>query len=232
MRNDLLKTISGQKDLTNVIILTFNIDLIFLEHVLLRALKHCGHPSLTIFADSDEISRTFESQRTWLAGIGRRYRVIPVTMSPGYRFHPKAVLLSGPEKAELLVGSGNLTFGGFRQNDEVWTVFSSEKDGTGPMAAFQQMMSVCGDRSGATRGASREIQEAFDASTRTWAEDMDEPEGIIWRIGQGRPVIDEMAEVAGDRQVDRILVCSPYFDKSGKALCGLAERPPVIMNHQ
>ena len=224
MRNDLLKTISGQKDLTNVIILTFNIDLIFLEHVLLRALKRCGHPSLTIFADSDEIRRTFESQRAWLAGIGRRYRVIPIAMSPGYRFHPKAVLLSGPEKAELLVGSGNLTFGGFRQNDEVWTRFSSQEDATGPMAAFRQMMSACVDRSGASRGARREIEEAFDASTRTWAEDMEEPEGIIWRIGQGRPVIDEMAEVVGNRQVDRILVCSPYFDKRGKALCGLAER--------
>jgi len=226
MRSSLLKIISGQKDLTNVIILTFNIDLIFVEHLLLRALKRCGHPSLTIFADAEEVSRTFESQGRWLAGIGRRYRVVPVAMSPGYRFHPKAILLSGPEQAELLIGSGNLTFGGLRQNDEVWMSFSSQEDGTGPMAAFQQMLVACADQANATRGARREVEEAFDASTRSWAGDLREPEGIIWRVGDGRSLAARMAEVIGPRQVDRILMCSPYFDEAGVALRGFAETWP------
>jgi len=165
MRDDLLKKLSGHRDLTNVVVLTYNIDLIFIEHVFLRALKRCGHPTLTIFADAEEVNRTFESQGRWLAGIGRRYRVVPVAMSTGYRFHPKAALLSGPEHAELLIGSGNLTFGGLRQNDEIWMSFSDEEDGTGPMAAFQSLLVSCAGQAGASRGAQREIEEAFDVST-------------------------------------------------------------------
>ena len=71
MRDDLLRFVGLQKDLTNVVITTFNIDLLFLESVVLRALRKCGDPNLTIFADADELARTFAAQGSWLGGIGR-----------------------------------------------------------------------------------------------------------------------------------------------------------------
>lgn len=226
MRSDLIKTISGHKDLTNVVVLTFNIDLIFVETVLLRALRKCGHPSLTIFADAEEVSRTFDAQDRWLSSIGRRFRVVPVPMHRGYRFHPKAVFVSGPEEAELFVGSGNLTFGGFRQNDEVWTSFSSREDGTGSMTAFQDMLSACMRRSNATHGVRREINEAYDAATRSWATVKAEADGLIWRVGEGPSLLDQMALVVGDRPISRVLVCSPYYDEIGAGLRGFADRWP------
>jgi len=228
MRDDLLKKLSGHRDLTNVVVLTYNIDLIFVEHVFLRAMKRCGHPTLTIFADAEEVSRTFESQGRWLAGIGRRYRVVTVAMSAGYRFHPKAALLSGPEHAELLVGSGNLTFGGLRQNDEIWMSFSDEEDGTGPMAAFQSLLVSCADQAGASRGAQREIEEAFDVSTHTWAAELADPDGIVWRMGAGPTLTDQMATALGSREVDRLVVCSPYFDQAGVALGELQQTWPGV----
>lgn len=226
MRSDLIETISGCKDLTNVIVLTFNIDLIFVETVLLRALRKCGHPSLTIFADAEEVSRTFDAQGRWLSSIGRRFRVVPVPMHRGYRFHPKAVLVSGPEEAELFVGSGNLTFGGFRQNDEVWTSFSSREDGTGPMTAFQDMLSACMRRSNATHGVRREINEAYDAATRSWAAEKAKADGLIWRVGEGPSLLDQMASVVGDRPISRVLICSPYYDERGVGLRGVADHWP------
>ncbi len=226
MRSDLIKTISGHKDLTNVIALTFNIDLIFVETVLLRALRKCGHPSLTIFADAEEVSRTFDAQGRWLSSIGRRFRVVPVPMHKGYRFHPKAVFLSGPEEAELFVGSGNLTFGGLRQNDEVWTSFSSSKDGTGPMAAFRDMLSACMRWSNATHGVRREINEAYDAATRSWAAEKAEADGLIWRVGERPSLLDQMASIVGDRPISRVLICSPYYDERGAGLRGIADRWP------
>lgn len=226
MRSDLIKTISGHKDLTNVIALTFNIDLIFVEAVLLRALRKCGHPSLTIFADAEEVSRTFDAQGRWLSSIGRRFRVVPVPMHKGYRFHPKAVFLSGPDEAQLFVGSGNLTFGGFRQNDEVWTSFSSREDGTGPMTAFHDMLSACVERSNATHGVRREINEAYDAATRSWATEKAKADGFIWRVGEGLSLLDQMAVVVGDRPISRVLICSPYYDERGAGLRGFADRWP------
>lgn len=226
MRNDLLKVLEGHNDLTNVIVLTFNIDLLFIETVLLRSLKRCGHPSLTVFADAEEVSRTFHDQVPWLASIGRRFRVVPVMMGDGYRFHPKAVLLSGPKSAELLIGSGNLTFGGFRQNDEIWTSFSPGEDGTAPLAAFRQMLDACLSRCPDAQKAHREVAEAFDQTTHPWASTMEEAGGVLWRIGEGASLLDAVGAAASGFAVNRVVVCAPYFDKRGKALRALAQRWP------
>jgi len=223
MRGDLLAAISRHKDLTNVIVLTFNIDLLFVETVLLRTLRQCGHPTLTIFADAEEVSRTFNAQTRWLSGIGRRFRVIPVPMTRGNRFHPKAVFLSGQEEAELLVGSGNLTFGGFKQNEELWISFTSQDDEIGPMAAFRESLLACVERAPVSQGARREIDEAFDATTHIWARKMSTPDGLVWRIGEGLSLLERMALVVGDRLVDRLCVCSPYYDENGVGLKGLTE---------
>src|SRR5687767_2834517 len=110
MREDLIKLIAGQKKLTSIFIATFNIDFVFIENIVLRELRKCGYPTLTILADADEVNRSFASQGRWISRVGRRYRVVPIRMEPGFRFHPKAVMLSGPDYAQLLVGSGNLTF--------------------------------------------------------------------------------------------------------------------------
>jgi len=226
MRNDILKTISSQKDLTNVILLTFNIDLIFVETVLLRQLKRCGHPSLTILADAEEASRAFEAQGRWLSGIGRRYRVVPVRMEPGYRFHPKALLMSGTAGATVMVGSGNLTFGGFRQNEEIWTSFTSEGGDNGALASFREMLQACLERARISSGARRDIEEAYDNRTRPWAADLGAPTDVLWRANGQESLLAQMARVIAGDPVQRILVCSPYYDPQGAGLRELQTRWP------
>ena len=137
MRHDVLEVTGTAKDITNVVILTHNIDFVFVQCVVLPVLRKCGSPALTIFADSHCCEEAYESQAPLLSTLGVRYRVIPVSMHSGFRFHPKAVLLSGTKKATLLIGSGNLTFGGWRENAEVWFRYDSDTDGTGVFAAFR-----------------------------------------------------------------------------------------------
>ena len=140
MRLGLLKCIRDSKGVTNAVILTHNIDFIFLQTVVLAELKRCGHPRLTIFADAQCALSTYAQQAPLLDELGSRFRVVPVAMEPGFRFHPKALLLSGQEKATLFVGSGNLTFGGWRENGEVWTRYGSEVDGLQPFVAFRNYL--------------------------------------------------------------------------------------------
>ena len=54
------------------------------------------------------------------ARVGRDFTLIPILV-PGV-FHPKCTYLSGPDGDLLLVGSGNLTFGGYGRNLEVLEV--------------------------------------------------------------------------------------------------------------
>src|SRR5262245_24422409 len=104
MRHDLLKIIASARDVTNAIVLTHNIDFVFQQSIVVPALRKCGHPTLTVFADAQCASDSFAHQNRLLSSLGQRYRVVSVTVEPGFRFHPKALLLSGSQKATLLVG--------------------------------------------------------------------------------------------------------------------------------
>jgi hypothetical protein len=227
MRDDIISIIRGQKNLTHVFIATFNIDFVFIESVLLRELKRCGQPTLTILADADEVTSSFESQGRWVSRVGRRYRVVPIRMEPGFRFHPKAVLLSGPEHCELLIGSGNLTFGGMRQNEEVWLRFDSRNDETAPISAFRRYADQCLARGRRTTAAKTELEEAFDTATHKWTSKLDDPAGLLSRAGVGDSMLDQMEREVGDLAVHRIVIASPYFDDAGQALSEIARRWPT-----
>ena len=232
MRQDILKIIRSAKDVTNAIILTHNIDFVFVQSVVIPALSKCGSPSLTIFADAECATQTYQHQARVLSNLGLRYRVVPVAMRTGFRFHPKALLLAGPTSATLLVGSGNLTFGGWRENGEVWSRFDSDKDGTQALAAFHrylhEILEICPDSEALSPG----IEEAFDPNTHRWAASMDGPGVLLGRCGQGQAMLEQIRAVVGDAGVDELHVCAPYFDEGAEALRSLARQlgsPPTTV---
>jgi len=144
-------------------------------------------------------------------------------MATGFRFHPKAVLLSGIESATLLVGSGNLTYGGWRDNAEIWSRFDTATDGTGPLAAFRDYMRDVLALVPLSESIQFELDEAFDPSTRQWATDMDAPSTLLGRAGRGKSLLDMMLNAMPSAKAKRLVVCSPYFDDELKALGKLNE---------
>ncbi len=224
MREDVLKIIRSAKDVTNAVILSHNIDFVFVQSVVIPALRKCGSPKLTIFADADSAAQTYQYQAPVLSNLGLRYRVVPVAMKTGFRFHPKAVLLSGPTAATLLIGSGNLTFGGWRENGEIWCRYDSEADGTGVFAAFYAYMREIVELCAQPRETiATEIGEAFDANTRTWAADMAPPERLLSRCGRGGSMLAQMKAVLGSGRAEHLYVCAPYFDEKAEVLQALAQ---------
>ena len=220
MKLDLLRLMGDESEITNVIVLTHNIDFVFVQNLVLSALSRCGSPSLTIFADASCAAETFFLQAPLLGNLGTRYRVVPVAMAHGFRFHPKAVLLAGRKSARLLVGSGNLTFSGWRENGEIWVRFRSE-DGTAEIAAFKSYLDQLVARLALNDTLKSEIEETFDAATRSWAEQLDEPAGLVGRIGSGPPLVEAMREALGGVPNDSLFVVSPYFDERSQALVRL-----------
>ena len=224
MREDVLKIVTSAKDVTHAVILTHNIDFIFVQSVVIPALRKCGSPTVTIFADGDCAVQTYQYQTRVLSGLGLRYRVVPVTMKTGFRFHPKAVLLSGPKEATLLVGSGNLTFGGWRENGEVWCRYDTGVDGTRPFAGFRSYMREIIELCVQPREAvATEVEEAFDPKTRTWAVDTAAPGFLLGRAGRGGSMLEQMQGVLGAGAADHLYVCAPYFDESAEALQALTQ---------
>ncbi len=217
MKKDLLSLIREQREVTNVVILTHNIDFVFIQNLLLDALRRCGAPRLTVFADAQCAAESYALQAPMLSHLGRRYRVVPVPMRSGFRFHPKAVLLSGRTRATLHIGSGNLTFGGWRENAELWCEYSSA-EGTAEISAFRRYLGNLVKDLALSRAIFDELDEAFDPATRAWVRDLGEPSGLLARTGTGPALIEEMKRVVGPEGGDRLTICAPYFDAEAEAL--------------
>ncbi len=222
MRRDIVRLIEAEKDVTNVVVLTHNIDFVYIQSVVLPALRRCGHPTLTIFADAQCASETYQHQHLVLDSLGHRFRVVPVAMRPGFRFHPKAILLSAQNKGTLLVGSGNLTFGGWRENAEIWCRYDSDKDGTAPFSAFRNYLNSVLSLTPLQESLVAEIEECFEGANRPWAIDMDAPDRLLGSPGTSAALIDQMKTAIGDKPVNDLLVCTPYFDDAGDALMALS----------
>jgi len=227
VRDDLVTIIGKQKSLTHVLVTTFNIDFIFIENIILRRLRSCGHPSLTVFADADEAAAAYASQARWLSTIGRHYRVVPVRMEPGYRFHPKVVLLSGEDSARLFIGSGNLTFGGMRQNEESWLEFESATDGTSVFEASRRFFEGILDRLTREHPARGDVSEAFAADKHAWARELHEADGLVWKVGSGSALAEQMIEQVSSAPIERITIASPYYDDEAAGLRVLRSRWPA-----
>jgi hypothetical protein len=225
MEDDLLTLIGDERGITNCVILTYNIDFVFLQTLVMRAMKKCGQPKITVFADARCALESYAYQKPFLTGLGSRFRVVPVAMEPGFRFHPKAVFLSSPEKASLFIGSGNLSFGGWRDNAEVWVQFDTASDGTGAVADFRAYLKQVAERLSLPEPILAEIDEAFDPATKAWAAEMAPPTGhvLVGHAGHGPSFIERMHALVGQGPGMRMQVCAPYFDADGEAVRRLSE---------
>lgn len=224
MRSDVLSVISSSRFISHVIILTHNIDFIFMQTVVLSAIRRCGNPKITVFADSGCAQESFTQQKDALSELGTRYRVVPCHMGEGYRFHSKAVCLTGHQGGTLLVGSGNLTFGGWLENGEVWTRFENEKDGSGPFFEFKEHLHGILDHVHLPEVIEREVAEAFDSSHYRWL--LERPlngKSLIGRTGSGPALIEKLLKTCGAEPIDELFVCAPYFDRDGVCLNQLVE---------
>ena len=95
---------------------TYALSLSFFEAVILDALVRGGGRDVLILADVQGVRASLSEQGAHR--VGKDYEVEPVSVSTGV-FHPKISVLAAAEECHLLVGSGNLTFGGWGGNCEV-----------------------------------------------------------------------------------------------------------------
>lgn len=227
MRTDLIGKMRRLRDLENAIVLTHNIDCVFLESILLPTLRRAGNPRLTVFAESTCAIDTFQRQSLYLSGLGRRYRLVSVNLPPPFRFHPKAVLLAAQKRAHLFIGSGNIGFGGWRENGEIWVEYVlNEKDqqAAPAFAFFRDYLKQILRIAPFTETIEHEIADAFSQERKQWVSYLAKSGGLIGRAGSGPSLIDCLDDVISSEPVDRLWICAPYYDIQAEALNALKEK--------
>ncbi|HWO35346.1 MAG TPA: hypothetical protein VNO32_41660 [Candidatus Acidoferrum sp.] len=119
----------------------YALSLSFFEAVILDALVRGGGREALILADVHGIRASLSEQGAHR--VGKDYEVEPVFVSSGV-FHPKISVLTASDECHLLVGSGNLTFGGWGGNCEVLEHLhpSFAADAIADAASFFDLISV------------------------------------------------------------------------------------------
>jgi hypothetical protein len=95
---------------------TYALSLSFFEAVILDALVRGGGREALILVDVAGARAALSEQGS--RRVGKDYDVEPIMVRGGV-FHPKLSVLIGDDECHLLVGSGNLTFGGWGGNLEI-----------------------------------------------------------------------------------------------------------------
>ena len=226
MRSDVLDVISSARDVTNAVVLTHNIDFVFVQTVVLSAFRRCGQSyDHGLRRQRRARPRSFAQQKAVLTDLGVRYRVVPVAMGTGFRFHPKAVLLirRGPLGRCWWGAATSPSAGGART---VRSGHTSRAKPTvrAPFDAFRELpRRRHSSGSSLPEAVEREVEEALDPRTKSWMSADGEADGqwrTRWAGGKrASALLDaDSLTAGGEGPVEELLVCAPYFDHDGVAL--------------
>tara|TARA_R110002096_G_C14660074_1_gene727641 strand:- start:6880 stop:9510 length:2631 start_codon:yes stop_codon:yes gene_type:complete len=212
------------KGVHNAVFLTYSLSLPWFERLILSRLRANGLRRVLVLADADQLSQHVETDYEALAGAGRSYLVQGV--SDYLSFHPKVLLLTGPNVCQLYVGSGNLNRRGLSSNLEVfenWNYSAGQKETT---SAFSEVLGFIREivtRGELERGAiGEEIRELLNgaAAQIPSVRKVDSATARIFR-SPGK-LWDALAPSLSNAN-EELRVVSPYFDKNGRMAARLAE---------
>ena len=195
---------------------TFNADLGFFERTILGVTQATGART-TIIADARMSNPDPRAARN--AGI--RYVSGVAATHNGSAFHPKLLVVVGPERVVVAVGSGNLSVGGWHLNAETWTVATGNRARCVALATeislwLRSLDQVCAITPQAVDGL-RRTAAALDALV-TGGEVVQTGHRFVHNLQQ--PIIEQLP--AGP--VEELLLYAPFHDTNASAVRALVER--------
>lgn len=207
----------------NALFTTYTLSLSYFESEVLRSLLRGGCSDVWLIADAEGYRSSLLERRSMR--VGQEYRLIPVAMPNGV-FHAKCIYLAGDEGDLLLVGSGNVTFGGHGKNSEVFEALSADSAASA-FRDFADFLEAIGSRPDIAIARSEWVDD-FAARARLAADGGADRHGLppvrlVHPVDQ--PVIDQLPGLLAQHGAcAEAVVMSPYHDRDGLALRTLTER--------
>lgn len=200
---------------------TYALSLSFFEGVILDALMRGRSKEVLILADVSGVKAALGEQGARRAG--RDYQIEPIAVASSC-FHPKVSVLTSGGDAHLLVGSGNLTFGGWGNNLEILEHLhpSFAREAILDAADFFEEVA-----------SSNRLQHGVSVPCGSIAEDLRRsvspfhPSNPDIRMvnSLGGAISEQLVELAGDLgAARRLLVASPFWDANGRGIDDLCAR--------
>lgn len=221
MANLAVRDLLGAQDWSRLFFTTYALSVSFFEAVVLDAIVRQQVESTLILADEAGVRSAINEFGA--QSIGRAYDLEPVVVSGGC-FHPKLAAFVSRDDAHLLVGSGNLTFGGWGSNlecaDHLHPSFASNTfldaaDFLRKLGTSSRIRHAAAD--GCFELADQLSQHAIPAH-------IPNPSiRLLHNLEQS--FVKQLADLAADfGGAERLTIVSPFFDQGGVNACCRALR--------
>ena len=193
--------------LRELLILSYNANLGFFERAGLIKAKPRG-ARVTLVSDADMVHADHDATRF----AGRSYLDARAICHGGGAFHPKLVIALGEERAEILVGSGNTSPGGWISNAELWTMVRATADGA-PQAVHRvaDLLEALPPLVRFTAGVAEVFSDVAEGLRRFSVTE----EGPALVSSAWGPIIDQLPKAA---KVSELVLSAPFFDKAALAI--------------
>ena len=121
-----LREYCKSREYTTVIGTTYSFDPLFFERVILPDLRFGHGGEILIIGDGVQLNESINRCNGQLKQVGNTFVSEPVYLTGA--FHPKILLKIGRDGALLLLGSGNMTNGGWGNNQELFAQWTLDKE--------------------------------------------------------------------------------------------------------
>ncbi len=124
-RNNIINLLSKRVNVYHSAILTcYNFDSVFFESVYLPKLRKIGVVNIIVVMDAGIYDSMLNDINYKYHPVGGAdYTLLRKANNHFGVFHSKITMLFGKEEGILIAGSGNITFSGLSQNEEIWNAF-------------------------------------------------------------------------------------------------------------
>lgn len=198
---------------------TYALSLSYFESEVLRPLLQQGCDDIWLICDAQGYRSSLLERRSMR--VGQEYRIVPVALPNGV-FHPKCIHLVSDEEQLLLIGSGNVTFGGHGRNAEIFEALTPNEHATA-FSDFSDFLEALGSQPDIQIARREWIDDFAGRAARAAVTGVDQanpPHRLIHPLE--RTAIAQIGELAAPLGAcEQVKVISPYHDPKGDAVRSL-----------
>jgi hypothetical protein len=196
------------------LLLSFTADLGFFESIALGVAQASG-ARVTIVSDAamtvSDPRAVRRAGRSYVAGLARCTGA----------FHPKLVVVAGPQRATVAIGSGNATLAGWQANAELWTVVRGDRNAVPALLPdLTSWLRGLPEQTRFSAGVGEALQRVA-GGLESFAENADRIQPEVRLVSSLTVAIIEQLPSG---PVDELAVCAPFHDPGAVALQALVER--------
>ena len=233
-RQNIIKLLGDRTNIYHSALLTtYSFDPIYFEAVYLSTLRKLGITNVVVLMDASMYDQLLSDSNYQCHRVSQyNYTLVRKESFHSGVFHPKVVLLFGEEEGTLIVGSGNLTYSGLANNDEIWNAFHIQGNNSIHYPLFYQAWKYLSKSANQTSSlVSRQIDWMLEQSPWLHQETTDstvllssgEECTLLYNTAEST-ILDMLLLSIGDKRIVSIKVIAPFYDAEGDALSALKKQ--------